>query len=99
MLRPHVRAAWNPFQLYFTSGTVFHKSLEIGGGKAVYSDKGFDWYLRFRTKGDHAGLTFRVELVGCMFEFNIHDERHWNWREDRFCLPGEDPVFNDDLDE
>lgn len=86
-----MRFTRSPKTLYFLAGPVLHKCLEVGGGVAACSDKGFDWYFRIHTKGDHAGLTFFIELFGWLFEFNIHDERHWNWRADRFYEPGEEP--------
>lgn len=67
--------------VYFTAGPVFHKALEIGVARER-KNEGFDFYWRFRTRGDHAGLTFFVELFGWLFEFNIHDERHWDYEND-----------------
>ena len=78
---------------YFHAGPVRHKSLEVGGGRTGWKDEGFDWSFRFRTKGDHAGLQFFVELKGFVFEFNLTDGRHWNDRENRFYREGEEPVF------
>lgn len=64
--------------LYFITGTLFHKGLEVGL-QWDSSDTGFDLYWRFRTRGDHAGLTFFFSFGRLLFEFNIHDARHWNW--------------------
>ena len=75
---------------YFVAGPVLHKALEVGFQRwKSYAAGGFDYYWRFRTRGDHAGLTFYVEVFGWLFELNIHDDRHWNWKENRFKLPEE----------
>jgi len=78
---------------YLVAGPFRHKSLEVGGGKTGSKDEGFDWNLRLRTKGDHAGLQFFVELKGYLFEINLTDGRHWNWKENRFYRDGEEPPF------
>lgn len=76
--------------LYFTAGPVRHKCLEVGYNAKYRGDGGFDFCWGFRTRGDHAGLTFNVEIFSFLFEFNIHDDRHWNWEKNRWKLPGED---------
>ena len=70
--------------LYFTAGPVFHKCLEVGFQRWHDGAGGFDVYWRFRTRGDHAGLTFYVEFFGWLFEFNVHDDRHWDWDKNRW---------------
>ena len=79
--------------LYFVAGPVLHKSLEIGYNRRYTGDGGFDVYWRFRTRGDHAGLTFFVQLGTWLFEFNVHDDRHWNWEKKRWFTDGEYPEF------
>jgi hypothetical protein len=74
--------------LYFMTRLVFHKSFEAGyqwkRGKG-----GFDFSLRFKTTGDHAGFKFSLELWGLFFEFSLFDERHWNYAANRFYELGE----------
>lgn len=74
--------------LYFITRPVFHKLVEVGwrwkAGKG-----GFDFSLRFMTTGDHAGLRVAVELWGVFFEFNVGDDRHWNYTKGCFYEPGE----------
>ena len=74
---------------YVVAGPVLHKSLEVGFQRRPKGEGGFDLYWRFKTRGDHAGLTFFVELFGWLFEFNVHDDRHWNWKENRWNTPDE----------
>lgn len=47
---------------------------------------GFSWSF----KGDHPGLSLKIDLLQFEFEFKIYDARHWNWEADRFYLPGEE---------
>lgn len=76
--------------VYLAVGPILHKCLETGFSRRFSATEGFDVYWRFRTKGDHAGLTFFVQLWSwCFFEFNVHDDRHWNYEEDRFFGAGE----------
>lgn len=79
--------------LYFHVGPVLNKALEVGGGRANWKNEGFDYRFQVRSRGDHAGLTFWIELSGFLFELNLHDTRHWNHEKGRFYLPGEEPVF------
>ncbi len=68
-----------------------NKTLETGYQICKESD--VDFYLSFKTKGDHARLRFNFQLWKFMFEFNVCDDRHWNYEADRFYLQGEEPVF------
>lgn len=81
---------------YFVAGPVFHKCLETGVQRQ--EKNGFDLYWRFRTRGDHAGLTFYFEFFGWLFEFNIHDDRHWDYEKDRFCSSDKDSSLRDEDD-
>lgn len=36
------------------------------------------------SRGDHAGLHFSASIYKLFVEFNICDNRHWNWEENRF---------------
>jgi len=65
---------------YFNWGPIFNKSLEVGVQRT--KEKGFDFYWRFSTRGDHAGLHSFIEAFGLMFEFNLHDVRHWDYDND-----------------
>jgi hypothetical protein len=85
-----------PTTLYFIAGPVLHKGLEVGGGLMPFASAkkgGYNLLLSLRDQGDHAGLSFHVALGRLMFEFNIHDDRHWNWQKGRFYQAGEEPVF------
>ena len=63
---------------------MLHKSLETGFQWNPKGDGGFDFYWRFRTRGDHAGLMFFIQIWKFLFEFNITDCRHWNYDFNRF---------------
>lgn len=77
-------------RFYVVVGPWKEKTLEAGFNLNFTSDKEFDAYWHFRSKGDHAGLRSFLELWGRLFEFNITDRRHWNYKADRFYLPGEE---------
>ena len=66
---------------YFILPLFFNKSLEVGYQIDSKRVGGFDFYLRFNTRGDHAGLKFFFEIGSFFFEFSIHDNRHWNYQQ------------------
>lgn len=80
----------NPFSdrwkcLYTKSGeTPFkHKFWEFQADKT--SDiLGFEF--RFTTRQDHAGLFVSLALFGYDIIFNIYDNRHWNYEENRWMF-------------
>ena len=39
---------------------------------------------------DHAGFRFELTLFGITMMFEIYDNRHWNYDEDRWYNPGEE---------
>jgi hypothetical protein len=75
---------------YLILGPVFHKTMEAGFQFRLNRSGGLDAYWRFRTRGDHAGLTCYLQLWSLLVELMIHDNRHWNWEQKRFRLPAED---------
>jgi hypothetical protein len=84
---------------YVTLGPAFHKSLEVGGGRASKGARRVDFNVNFNTWGDHAGLRVYLGWRGLMFELNVTDTRHWDWSNDRFYGPGEEPEFEDNTRE
>lgn len=42
--------------------------------------------LRFRTRTDHAGISFDIGLLGYSLMFNYSDTRHWNEKENRYYI-------------
>lgn len=48
----------------------------------------FEFWLSSRT--DHAGLNVNFTILGVFFSFQVYDGRHWNSKEDRWYLPGEE---------
>lgn len=50
----------------------------------------FDSKVRWDFKGDHCGPEFSLEIYGFHFSIKIYDARHWNWKQERFYLPGEE---------
>ena len=85
----------NKNSLYFTLGPVLHKMLETGF-QWQDENQGFDFFWRFRTRGDHAGLSFHVSFGRFLFEFNVYDTRHWIWPENRWLKQGETFVIEDE---
>lgn len=73
---------------YFNRRLWGHKSLEMGV-QCDFNEPDVDFMIRFNTRGDHAGLTTHLQLGRLFLEFNIIDDRHWNWDENRWCLQGE----------
>jgi len=77
---------------YFSRPLGRNKALEVGYQTGT-TFKGFDCYLHINSRGNHAGLSFCVQLRSYMFEFNLHDIRHWNYEAERWFLHGEEPQF------
>jgi hypothetical protein len=51
----------------------------------------FSINLRLSYKGDHAGLNFDLTLFGLSLTLDIHDNRHWNYTNNRWeAYPNED---------
>lgn len=70
-------------------GTVSNKALEV---QLMYNPS-WNWFrlsLAFTRKQDHAGISFNLELPFIEFEAQIYDCRHWNYKKDRWYLPGEE---------
>jgi len=46
-----------------------------------FRDSGFffDFQCCWRTKCDHAGFEFTIEIAGFYFGIKIYDNRHWNY--------------------
>jgi len=80
--------------LSWKTGRAFYASLSTNKSLEVSwqweRNRGVDLSWRFRTRGDHAGLTARLSLWTFSFEFNITDNRHFNYEEGRFYLHGEE---------
>ena len=74
---------------YFAAGPLLHKCLEVGFQRMRKSE-GIDFLWRFTTRGDHAGLKFNFEMFGLLFEFNIYDNRHWDYDKDTWCAYHDD---------
>lgn len=57
----------------------------------------FSFNIRWSYKGDHAGLNFDLTLFGLSLTLDIHDNRHWNYKENRWeKYPNkEHPEYND----
>jgi hypothetical protein len=55
-----------------------------------------DWFkfcLETRSKQDHAGLYFTLELATCFyFHIWLYDVRHWNWEKGRFYYDHESEI-------
>ena len=71
--------------------------LKLWGFKGIESEilynKEWSWFefsLRWNRKCDHAGITFSLEILGLDFNFKYYDSRHWNYKENRWYLEGEE---------
>lgn len=66
-----------------------NKAIEFEGG--IHKEwSWFEFIFKLTRKCDHAGLDFRVEILGFWLSLNIYDGRHWNYDKDRFYFPGEE---------
>jgi len=44
----------------------------------------FDVLFRFKTKGDHPGLTMSFQIHRWYIGFTFYDSRHWDYENDRY---------------
>lgn len=44
----------------------------------------------YTRKCDHAGFRSEICLFGLELEIDIYDARHWNYKQNRYYLPGEE---------
>lgn len=77
-----------PGLLYIVVGSLFHKTLELGGQWTRWL--GFSISGRYRSRRDHAGLMCSLQLGHLLLELNLCDVRHWHSGEGRFYRPGEE---------
>lgn len=79
-------------QHYLFVSLPFNKSLEVGVQDVkqyavqTHFNTTFSVHLRGR---DHAGLRFNIRLWRIFFEFNLTDNRHWNYSANRWCTKEE----------
>ena len=59
-----------------------NKGLEFN----IYKDPNYNAYFYFQSfwsfKGDHAGLCLEISIWKYTIEFEIKDNRHWNYEKD-----------------
>lgn len=65
-----------------------NKTIEIEAARYRPGDF-FSVKCEWTRRRDHAGLVLYLELFGRYLQIDIHDNRHWNDDEDRWCRPGE----------
>ena len=70
---------------YFNRRLFGNKSLEVGyqTGNLDEDVNGGAW---FKTQGDHAGFEAHLAFGQYIFEFNITDDRHWDYESNTFCV-------------
>jgi len=64
-----------------------HKCWEIQG---MRDDSILAVDFRITSREDHAGITLELGLVGHRIAFQIYDNRHWNYDEQRWYNYGEE---------
>lgn len=57
------------------------------------------WSFSWTRETDHAGLNLELTLFGCGFELEVHDNRHWNWRQQRWYEVMEEKKLSDEGEE
>jgi hypothetical protein len=62
----------------------FEMQLDNGGSEWFRLDVGT------RSRQDHGGIFFEVELLGLYLALTVYDARHWNHDEGRWYEPGEE---------
>jgi hypothetical protein len=67
-----------------------NKVIDFHCGTINYIIVSFAFNLTFKT--DHAGLHIFFGVLGFYFNFDFHDTRHWNNKENRWYLPSEEDM-------
>lgn len=52
-------------------------SIQSGFWKWRVSSLQLSFNIKYRSKVDHAGFNFQIEILNFYFMFNIYDNRHW----------------------
>jgi hypothetical protein len=65
-------------------GLTKNKTFEIQSDIFDDKDTWFEFQIKWTRKGDHAGFNLTIEILKWYFCINIHDNRHWNYKEDRW---------------
>jgi len=77
---------------YIVQDLTPHKQLRIGVMWNKYEklgSTGIGIQLNFRSRGDCPGFRFAFGIHRFSFEVDLHDDRSWNYRENRFMTPEE----------
>jgi len=78
---------WKWIYFPITKNKSFEYQLELG---SKFADQPFELNIRWSSKGDHAGFNFRFSIYKLFWiEFNLCDNRHWNYEENRWWNHGE----------
>ena len=78
---------WNWVTFPISKNKSFEFQLELG---RKFADQPFEFSINWTNKGDHAGFTFTFAIYKLFWaSFLIHDNRHWNYEENRWYKYGE----------
>lgn len=78
---------------YIAFSVSTNKTLEA---QFMSHDKARTWAsfsINWSCKTDHAGFSFDIGFLKWYFDFNISDNRHWNYEQDRWYLPKEEQTW------
>jgi len=85
---------WDRFENIkcWAGGTPFkHKFWEV---QIMKSDDIVAFDLRTTTQTDHAGIDLWVGLLGYSINAQLYDNRHWNFKENRWMVYTEDEGYH-----
>lgn len=88
----------NPFSNRWKSIKCWDKKLSKNKHCELQIDKTSDiisFDLRYTIRQDHAGFFITLGLFGYEAIFNIYDVRHWNRKENRWYIYGENKDWED----
>lgn len=66
----------------FSKSLTKNKGLELYCHKDTNNNAYFYFQFGWSFKGDHAGLFLEIHILSYSFEFEIRDNRHWNYEKD-----------------
>ena len=70
--------------MFFHKRLTKNKGLEVQLSNFGKSGNLFSFVIDWTRRQDHAGLMFKIEVVGLFFSFVLHDYRHWDRKLNRW---------------
>jgi len=85
---------WSWGDIQISKNKFFEYQFEFGKNTPAYIP--FEFNISVTSKTDHAGPKFTFGIINLFWIcFKVYDHRHWNHKQKRWAIPGEDSEESD----